>query len=355
MAKWYDLIAGDYSDVIIPTMEETNSRAQELSLSARVGLWMSGAVSSWGDRLIEDNTNYVRHIEHGLQNVLSHQIRSLAYQIANGADSFQNTGGTKYQDQFDIVHKMVDNQILLVGNRDTLLSVPDVTIGMLEPSPAFVNGFSSGHTMNQFDPEDDSTLVYDSLRLPWSGAPIKDHDFGGYGLGAETRTLNFLPSTPYGMVPEMSAYVDITNSRFNTLLKTDGEFWYDENGNAHSPDDYRDEVIKILEESSTKMPVVVSSMDNRVAWTVTKIDDNHARVLLVDGGYVTPNERTALVKIQNNTALKAVNILTGQEYPINNNELKVTIPAGVFSIVDIEFAEPLADYSQTPVPTILEK
>lgn len=354
MPEWYDLIAGDYSNVIIPTMEETNSRAQELSLSARVGLWMSGAASSWGGRLIEDNTNYVRHIEHGLQRVLSHQMRSFAYQIANGADSFQNTGGTKYEDQFDMIHKMVDQQILLVGQRDTLLSVPDIAIGMLEPSEEFVSTFTFSHAMDQFDPANTETFVYDGLRLPWSGAPIKDHDFGGYGLGAKTRTLNFLPSTPYGMVPEMSAYLDISDSRFATMLKTDGKFWYDEAGIAHSPDAYKDTVIAALEASAAKMPVVVASEDDQVAWTVTKIDDTHARILLIDGGYVTPSNRVAQVKIQNVAPKTATNILTGEIYSIANNEFSVAVPAGVFSIVDVEFVQPLDDYSQ-PTPVILEK
>ncbi|OON94214.1 MAG: hypothetical protein ATN31_04145 [Candidatus Epulonipiscioides saccharophilum] len=105
-------------------------------------------------------------------------------------------------------------------------------------------------------------------------------------------------------------------------------------GYAISPPDYKDEMVDMLEESVAKLPVVVSSEENDVAWVVTKVDDSHVRVSLFDGGYIVPKERTATVTVQNFEAVSSTNILTGETY--EGESFEVTVPAGTFAFIDIE-------------------
>ena len=79
------------------------------------------------------------------------------------------------------------------------------------------------------------------------------------------------------------------------MLVTDGEFFYDEQGQAVSAREYKATALAALHESAARLPIRV---EGEVAWVVSRIDATHLRVTLIDSGYLSPADRDAKIVLQ---------------------------------------------------------
>jgi hypothetical protein len=229
-------------------------------------------------------------------------------------------------------YSMLDKGIITIPKADDILAVSDVCIGIKDPSPEFIEHGGNGWGISDYKPEN-KTFVFDRLDCFWGGAPTLPHDFSYYGTGTKNRMLNFLPKNPYGFVPFVSDNIDLQkHRRFNQKFTTDGEYFYDENGLKHTAEEYKQVVENKLKKSALLLPVRV---EGDVAWNVVRIDPNHIRVFLIDPGYVDPAERKATVIIQHLNAISARDILNKVDIPITEKAFEVTVPAGIFRIIDL--------------------
>jgi outer membrane protein assembly factor BamB len=331
--------------VIIPGMEESNSRTQEMSLAGRVGLWQSGQFEHWLGRVTTDHANFDRMHEWGAQEVITHHLRNLVCSAANGADIFYNTleiGDLAFEYEQDTsaqyeqlvpFYEMLAKGIIHIPRREELLSVPDVAVAFKSPPDRdYLQHGVNGHIYD-FDPARNVPMVFDRLDCYWGAAPLLAHDFSAYGYGAERRMFNFLPKTPYGLVAIVPD--DVTPKSFPRLkerLTTDGRWFYDA-GRAVAPADYRGVALAKLEQSATRLPVRVQG---DVAWSVVRLDPHHVRVTLIDSGYVDPRDRSAEIVLQHLDAISCTDILRGERLSLRNGRVQVTVPAGIFSVIDIE-------------------
>lgn len=331
---WAQLYNEKYKDVLIISTEDTNTRTAELSLAGRMGIWLTGAVDNWGTRMVEDNASYNRQYEWSSQKTQSHYMRNMVYHMSQGAKYLQNFVLPE-NDQTIPIYKMIDKGILITPEREDILSISDVALAMKSPDEGYIEHGENGHNIALFDPTYDEKYVFDQLDCYWAGYPTAKHDFSNYGYGVKNRMSNFLPNTYYGMIPILPDDYDIEGSRFVDKITTDGKYFYDENNTKQEPDIYRKTVVKKLNQARKRMPVVV---EGDVAWTVVRIDNSHLRIYILDSGYVNPEERQATIKLQNMNGTKAKNILTQETLKIKNNTIHVTVPAGVFSIVDVTFS-----------------
>lgn len=329
------LFNDQYKDVIVPSTEDTNCRSQEVNFAGRLGLWLTGQVKDLGGRLIEDNNTFVRQFEWSAQMTKTAFIRNMVHNLSFGAKYFHNSNPSiPEEDQLAVVYKLVDKGALVVPDREDVLSIPSVALGMRTPHDDYIKHGTNGHYLNAFNGEDNESYVFDHLDCYWGGYPIADYDFSNYGYGAKSRTVNFLPTTPYGMIPIIPDDYDIEGTRFTHKISTDGKYFYDESGNRHTAEAYKSTVQNLLRKSRRKMPVVVSG---QVAWNVIRIDDQHVRVILMDSGYADPKKRQARVQLQTIEGIICQDILSGETLPIEDNQIHVTVPAGVFRIIDVTY------------------
>ena len=124
------LLQGEYRDIFVPSMEETNGRTQAISLSGRMGLWLTGHFDHLSARAVTDNANFSRFWEWSSQQNLSHLMRSLTLRASLGADQFLVN---VYQgDPRDLAtfYRMLDKGVIAVPEPSDLLSVSDVCLGM---------------------------------------------------------------------------------------------------------------------------------------------------------------------------------------------------------------------------------
>ncbi|WP_305767641.1 hypothetical protein [Candidatus Epulonipiscium viviparus] len=330
---WRSAFTSEYAAPFVPGMEESNGRMQETSSAARVGMWLSTDLETWGSRQVEDNTSYSRVFQNGMQMIQSHYIRAMVHEASNGAKSFQNGGGTAY-DQLAVVYKMIDNGSLLIPSKDDLASLSGLALAWKsEVDPEFqsrstnINYIADFKATGEHDPS-----AFDRLDQYWGGAKIEEYDFSSYANGVTHRRVNFLPENPYGMVAHIAEDIAIEGSRFADRVITDGKYFYDEDGKQYNAVEYKDVVVEKLEEQAKKLPIRVENSN----WTVVAVDETHYRVTLIDSDYLSPRESVAMVILQNMEGVAATNILSGEVYPIVDGKFEVTVPAGIFAIVDIE-------------------
>lgn len=326
------LLNPQFSDVFVPNLEETNCRTQELSLAGRVGLWQTGSFDDWAMRVVDDNACFDRMREWSSQQVLSHFLRQLVYQSSLGAKYLSVDVVNALRNQVNPFYDLLEKGAVVIPEKDELLSLSDLCLGMKSP-PAedFMTHGINGHDYN-FSIYHTRPKVFDRLDCYWGGAPILDHDFSSYGYGCDRRMLNFMPRNPYGLVTIVPDDIDIDEfPQFKNKVTTDGSKFY-ESDIAFEPESYKQTMIDKLSESANRLPVLVQG---DVAWSVVRLDSNHVRVTIVDPVYLDPANREATIILQNLSANNCTDILSGEKLAINNNRIQLTVPAGVFRIVDI--------------------
>ena len=325
------LLDSDYADVIVPSMEETNDRCQSVSLAGTVGLWLAGSFDRVSARAVTDNANFCRFWEWSSQQLHSHLLRAMVLRASLGADRFLMNSYQGDPNQLSVLYKMLDKGIVAIPQRDQLLSLSPVCIGMGEPDAAFVKHGNNGHKINAYEPNQ-KPMVFDRLDTYWAAAPTAAHDLSRYGFGSKRRMLDFLPTYPYGLVPILPAETDLgTIPALSEMVKTDGAVFH-ENGKAVAPPDYRATMEAKLKAGAAKLPILVQG---QVAWSVVRLDANHVRIILLDSGYLDPAPREAEILFQNLVPEWCRDILAGEQIEIRGNHATLTVPAGSLRILDI--------------------
>jgi len=333
------LLNPKFENVFIPSLEETNCRTQELSLAGRAGLWQSGYYDHWADRLVTDNACFDRFWEWSSQQILTHYIRQMVLHASMGADIFsvaihQGPLSEELHTQMIPVYEMLDKGVIAIPKRDELLSVSDLCLGMRTPSDYFLKNSLTGGEYDFNVVKQTTPLVFDRLKTYWAGAPLLDHDFSYYGYGCERRMLNFLPKYPYGLVAIVPDEIDLKNLPvFRDKISTDGQYLYDSDGKQYGPVEYKQTMLEKLQQAASRLPVLVKG---DVAWSVVRIDPAHVRVTLVDPGYTDPDNREAEIILQHIKGIECSDILSGEKLEITDQKIRLSIPAGIFRIVDIK-------------------
>ncbi len=332
------LLDSGFEDVFIPALEETNCRTAELSLAGRIGLWLTGSFNQWSCRMVTDNANFDRMWEWGGQQVLSHHLRHLVSRASLGSVVFFNSihqgpfSRALYR-QLMPFYDMLEKGIIHIPEKDGLLSVSDACLGMkTPPSPEFIRHGINGHRY-RYPADTRAPMVFDRLDCYWAGAPVHEHDFSGFAYGVKRRMCNYLPVTPYGMVPIIPDNTDLAGTRFRRKISIDGRFYYDAEGKPVSPDFFIGKhTAQLLEKSAARLVVRI---EGEAHWSAARIDPAHIRVTLIDPGYLDPAERKAVIVLQKVKGVQCTDILSGRNLPMTKQRIKVTIPAGTLRIVDV--------------------
>lgn len=334
MDIWKDFLFNPkYREIIVPCMEETHCRTQDISLSGRVGLWLSGVFEHHAGRAVPDNSTFSRLWEWSDQQMQHHHLRAMVLHAALGADIFLLNLKKEGLRSFEPFFKMIETGALKIAKRHELLSISEVCLGMKKPSEAFhEHGNNARDTIGSIT--ETECAVFDRLDWYWAGAPIREDDFCRYGFGSRDRMLNYMPINPYGFIASIPDEKRVPGVfTFKYKFSTDGEIFYDEYGKHRTAKEYRINVEEKLKTAARLLPV---RLEGDVSWVVQRISRKHLRVVLIDPGYLNPKDRKVRVLLQNIMGRRAVDILSKEELPIIGNSIFVHVPQGVFRLIDIE-------------------
>ncbi|WP_343330729.1 PQQ-binding-like beta-propeller repeat protein [Polaribacter staleyi] len=353
---WARLMSGEFADVFVPSMEETTDKSMELSLAGRTGMWASGAVNSWGTRAVPDNTTFDRARQLGYQRLPNHFLRMLIFHTSNGAQFINNFAVD--QDYLSIYWELIAKGALYVPKRNEILSFSPVHLSMKAPDHHFLDDGSNVKWNVFYDEEfeKNNPFVMSRLNGSWPAAPVTEWDFSRYAAGVKERRLNFLAPYENGLVmitpPQNGVFADKNAPRgtlvnnlhplYKNIMKeyiTDGRNYYSADGKqTFKADEYYKVIEKDLKASSKKLPITVAG---DVAWVVAQTSPKHLRLTILDSGYINPEERTAIVHFNNINIKKITDILSKEEFKVQNSSLEINIPVGAFRFIDIELEQAL--------------
>lgn len=350
MSQWKRMQSGEFADVFVPAMEQTSDKSMDLTVPARMGYWMSGAVNAWGDRGACDNVSFDRMRQFSDQNVPNHFLRQMIYSVSNGAQYLNNFNVD--QSHMSLLWELIAKGVIYVPERDELLSISPVHLGMLPPDNYTLNEGSNVKWLNFYDEEKEKAnpLVFSHLNGTWPGAPVTEWDFSSYATGAKDRRLNFLPNNPNGLVmmtpPQEGKFADKEAPRgkmedkLNPIYKgimkeyiTDSRNYYSADGTqTYKANEYYTTIQKEIEESAQKLPINVKG---EVAWVAAQSAPKHIRLTLIDGGYINPSDKVAHVTFNNIKIKSITDLLSGEKLKVNE-VMNVKVPCGLFRFLDVE-------------------
>ena len=352
--EWSRLLSGEFADVFIPSMEETSDKVMELSITGRLGMWVSGATNSWGARAVRDNTSFDRQRQFSFQTIPNHYLRMLIYHLSYGTTYLDNFPID--QEYMSVLWDMVAKGILYVPKSNEILSFSPVHLGMTTPNKHFLQEGSSVKFTTYFDKEyeDKNPAVFSRMNGSWIGAQVTPWDFSRYAAGVTERRLNFLAPYKNGMVlvvpPQNGAFAKKDQPRgtmkdhmhpfYKNILKeyiTDGKDYFSSDGKQKmAANEYYKVVEKDIQDSAKLLPVTVSA---DVAWVVAQTAPKHLRVTLIDSGYINPKEQLANLTFNGIKPVKITDILSGEKWEVTNpSSFQIKVALGSFRFLDVELA-----------------
>ncbi|MDZ8119157.1 hypothetical protein P9H32_11030 [Pontiella sp. NLcol2] len=358
LPEWSRFLSGEFADVAVPSMEETQDQAQDLSLAGRLGLWSSGVFDDWGTRCARDNPSFTRNRQFSHQELPNHFLRNAVYHIAYGATYINNfTVSSAYSDYMHVLWELIGSGALYIPKREEIVSFNPVHLSMTSPDERYMREAHTTTTSIRYDERfhPENPYVFGRLDGAWSGARVTDWDFSNYAAGVKDRRQNFLAPYPNGMVlitpPQKGVFSDPDAPRgkladhlhpmYENLLEeyvTNGRNYFSSDGKeTFSADHYAETVKTQIEAGAEKMPLTVSG---DVAWVVAQTAPNHLRLTLIDGGYLNPSEKTAHLKFHTVSPLKITDLLSGETFT-PEKVTEIDVPCGLFRFIDIELGESL--------------
>lgn len=360
---WSRMASGEFSDVFVPSMEETTDKSMELSVAARLGFWMSGAVDSGGARCARDNTSFNRLRQHSHQMLPNHFLRQMVYNISYGARYINNFSVD--QEYMSLLWELIAKGALYVPKRFEIVSFSPVHLSMMEPDEHYLNEGNNVKWTTFYDQdfEENNPFVFSRLNGTWPGASVTDWDFSRYAAGVKERRLNYLPPYENGLVlitppqqgvfavenPRRGAMADHLHPLYKNIMKeyiTNGRYYYSADGRQqYAADEYYQIVEADIKNSAAMLPLTVSG---GVAWVLAQTSANHLRLTVIDSGYINPKARTATVHFHTAKPLRMVDLLDHTRFNISNpSAVKINVPSGMFRFIDVETEEPITSVRRT--------
>ncbi len=328
-------LSGDYKDILIPSAEDTSNRLQDLNFAGRVGMYMSNSIFNFAIRLIDDNPTSWRPFTPGGHRSVSPYLRNAVLASAYGS-RYGIFGNIAYLEKpsYNIFFALKCAGVLPQIDPDEILSVgswgivKDLDQEYLEWVRA-----RDGHDLLRYKTNDDNAVI-SKAGVYWCGSNIPEHDYSKIAMGADYRWLNFVPKLPNGMVPiAEERYVETLEKEGVGYFETDINHGYVDgkkvDGKSFGP--YMREVV---EKGGRSLLMTVEG----ASWALFKIDEHHARLVVIDPGYVDPAERKCIIKLQNQMPQKATDILSGEELSMSGDRIEITVPAGSMRFVDFEYS-----------------
>jgi len=360
---WAGVVSGEYANEIIPVLEETTDKTQDLSITGRLGLWASGAINGWGVRCSRDDVSFDRSRQFSSQKLANHFLRKIIYSVACGANYLHNN----YTDaenpvleyHTSLALELIEKEALYVPKRNEILSFSPVHLSITSPQESYLNEAENNKWVTYFDKEreENNPAVFSHMNGTWLGATLTPWDFSTYASGVVDRRQNAIPFYPNGKVlitpvqngalADNSAprgkMVDNLHPIYKDIMKeyiTDGVDYISANGTQKfKADTHYTQIKNDIEEGASKLPITVSG--DKVGWVVAQMSPTRLRLTIVDGGFLSPDDRKVTVKFNTVTPVKVQDILDKKVFDLNGSSTEVDIPCGMFRFIDVELSSPL--------------
>ncbi len=335
---------GRYRSVILPGVEDSNSRTTDAQLAARVGLWLDGQADDWCCRVSADWFCVSRSWEWEYGMTGHPHFRYLTSQAALGARVFMFLSGERArgEDQWTRVGRegaanflnLLGKGILTPPRREQLRAISPLALVVQNPTKRFAEHGANGHHAERWN--DDGTDVqpwaFDRLDCYWAMAPLPATDVATVLWGRTRRSAeNLVATAPHGFVSVLPGGNPQTAGRWTSLWTTDGDGLYQ--GGKPVPLGKARELLAVeLAAGAKAFPLRV---EGRVFHQVIEHGPGQFVVVLIDPGWLDPADREVKTSAATQGDWRIVDRLTGEALGDLRQPFALRVPAGMFRLLDV--------------------
>lgn len=343
---------GRYRSVLMPSVEDSNSRSPDVNLAARVGLWLDGQVDEWAVRCAADWFSFNRDWEWEYPMTGHPQLRYYVSQALLGARVFMTLNGEREpgagrwtrvgsEGTATFLH-LLGRGVLTPPRREQLRSISPVALVLDNPSERFKKHGANGHqeaTWNM-DATDLAPWAFDRLDCYWGMAPLPPTDIASYLWGRTRRDPSHLVTTaPHGFVALIPGTTSGTDSTWKTIWTTDGDR-LSRDGKSFTLTNARIALTADLAEGAKTFPFAVNG---HVFHHIIETSPNHYVIAFVDSGWLDPTDRNVKLTAQLPGNWQVIDRLTGVIMGYVGNGLSIAVPAGAFRLVELSLVNKEAE------------
>ncbi len=334
---------GRYRSVILPSVEDSNSRSPDLNLAARVGLWLDGQVDGWASRAGADWFSFNRSWEWEYPLTGHPTLRYYTAQAMLGARTFLLMSGERErasnrwtpvgQEGTATFLHLLGRGAITPPKREQLRGISPVALEVRQPSLRFREHGTNGHGDAGWNRDDSDTKpwAFDRLDCYWGMAPLPPTDVSTYLWGRTRRDATHLPTTtPHGFVALVPGGVSRPDGPWKTIWTTDGDT-LSKAGRTYPLAEARTALLADLGEAEKNLPFHV---EGRVFHQAVELSPDRYLVTLIDPGWVDPAERPVRLSSRLPGHWTVTDRLTGQALGGLDAPLDLRVPAGALRLLE---------------------
>ncbi|SDR70053.1 hypothetical protein SAMN05216503_0494 [Polaribacter sp. KT25b] len=330
---WKEMFfSGKYGDILVPASEDTSNRIQDLNLAGRIGMRNGGYVNDFAMRLIDDNPTSWRPLTPGGQNSVSPYLRQGVMMAAYGARyGVVSTSGFVEDPGLNILFALMKSGVLPIVEKENITSIGSWHL-IKDIDPKLVHSVDTHHELKQYK-KDDENAIFSVGQMHWAGTDIPSHDYSKIALGVDYRWLNYMPEIPNGMVPiaPVESQKELLKSNIPFSISNGKQGFL--NSEFITAKKYKSTFKNIVESGAKQLPILVKG----AAWSAIKIDENHTRIILMDPGYIEPEERNVIITFQHRKPKSVSDILSKEDLKVTKSKMNLTVPAGSLRFIDVSY------------------
>ena len=335
---------GRYRSVLLPGVEDSNSRTTDAQLAARVGLWLDGQVDDWCCRISADWFCASRSWEWEYPMTGHPHLRYLTSHAALGARVFMFLGGERTQGgeswtrvgregAANFLH-LLGKGILVPPRREQLRAISPLALVVQDPTRRFEEHGANGHHPERWneDGTDADPWAFDRLDCYWAMAPLPETDVSTLFWGRTRRTPeNIVTTGPHGFVCVLPGSKPQTAGCWTSLWTTDGDGLFQE-GKAVPLADAGESLAAELAAGADAFPLRV---EGQVFHQIIEHAPGHLVVVLIDPGWLDPGNREVKITAAAPGNWTIGDRLTGEALGDLRQPVVLRVPAGVFRMLDV--------------------
>lgn len=342
------MFAGGREAVTLAGTEDSNSRTPEINLMARGGLWQAGLLRHNDVSIHRDIFSFnrfhqweyprvghpflrllVAHTTVGMTHVSS-RIRDIG--PVSDADGFQDVG----RESTEIFYHMLGKGLVFSPKPEDAMGYAPIGLAVHRPPADWLTDAHNGHSPERWsgDPALHRAVLPHNGSL-WGMTRTPDHALTRVLFQKERQFGLQVPPTPYGLVAIVPAHADLDAvAGVSEWWHTDGVALWKEGGPRLTGPKAARALEADFQAAAARLPFR-QLQDQAVFLNVLRVRPGHYRLFLVDPGWLDPSEREVDIGIQLEGAFAAVDVLSGRKVAIHNRRLPLTVPAGLFRIIDV--------------------
>lgn len=328
-----------YKNVLIPMYKTNRPHIPELNLGMIMGMWKSGIFKDWGYSAQDDVWKWESIFLSRSPDVL---LRMEVLAASLGATYFRIEGNGEFAKQErgsyvldpdskrhrDFFHSMVRRGVIIPPDRsEQVLSSP--VLFQKEFNPQQMPKVSETHQSYWLKKFGQRGLF--SYEFPLKR--VKDEYLPALWTGMDCYYEGLLPKTPYGFVSFVPQWVkpdpQTWASRF--VVKENGSIM-DSEGRKIPQGDEKKVILESLKKYGNQLPF---SADN-VVLSINKSDDGNYLIYLIDPNQFNVHDISTKLKLNvKEQVAKVEDVIENKPLNINNSEIQVTVPAGLFKVLRV--------------------